>query len=363
MIEFLSLKEVNQQYHTQIKEAVERVIDSGYYILDKEGAAFEEEFADFIGTGYAVGVGNGLDALSLIIKGYDFSDGDEIIVPGNTYIASIMAITENHCIPVFVEPSLVTYNIDPELIEEKITSRTRAVLVVHLYGRVAEMAEISKIAQKYNLKVIEDCAQAHGACYQTKKAGNLADAAGFSFYPTKNLGAIGDGGAVTTNDQGLAVKIRALRNYGFMRKGEASYTGRNSRLDEIQAAVLRVKLQYLDAENERRKQLARLYRENIENSQVVLPEVADENSHVWHQFIIRSTNRNELRRFLQEHGIETNIHYPIPPHKQKVYSRWNDLSLPITEKIHNEVLSLPISSVLSDEEAYQIIAAINDWKY
>jgi len=362
MIEFLNLKAINEQYQTEIEEAIKRVINSGWYISGSECATFEKEFADFIGVDYAIGVGNGLDALSLIINSYGFGDGDEIIVPANTYIASVMAITQNNCTPIFIEPSINTYNIDPKLIEEKITSKTKAIMVVHLYGLAADMDTIWKLAEKYDLKIIEDSAQAHGASYQNKKTGNLSNAAAFSFYPTKNLGAMGDGGIVTTNDKNVALKIRALRNYGALNVGENLYAGRNSRLDEIQAAILRVKLKYLDIENKKRSRISKLYRESIKNPHIILPEVIDENSHVWHQFVIRSSKRDALRQFLIEMEIQTNIHYPIPPHKQKVYEAWSRLSLPITEKIHNEVLSLPISPVLSDDEVNKIIVAINKWQ-
>lgn len=362
VVRFLDLKKVNQKYETEIKQAVGKVLDRGRYILGDECASFEKEFAEYIGAKYAIGVGNGLDALALIINAFGFSKEDEIIVPANTFIASMLAVNLNFCIPVFVEPSIKSYTINTKLIESKITTKTKAIMAVHLYGRVAEMDEIYQIADKYDLKIIEDCAHAHGAHYRNKKAGNLSDAAGFSFYPTKNLGAIGDGGAVVINDEVLATKVRALGNYGSVKAGEYIYTGRNSRLDEIQAAVLRVKLRYLDIDNMRRRQIARMYIDGISNPYIVLPEALDNGSHVWHQFVIRSNNRDGLRQFLLKKGIETSIHYPKSPHKQKAYSMYNELSLPITEKIHNEVISLPMNTALDNDEVYRIITAINSWR-
>jgi len=362
LVKFLDLTKVNQKYETEIKQAVGKVLDRGRYILGDECASFEKEFAEYIGAEYVIGVGNGLDALTLIINAFGFSKEDEIIVPANTFIACMLAVNLNSCIPVFVEPSINSYTINTKLIESKITTKTKAIMAVHLYGRVAEMDEIYQIANKYDLKIIEDCAHAHGAHYRNKKAGNLSDAAGFSFYPTKNLGAIGDGGAVVTNDEILATKIRALGNYGSLKAGEYIYTGRNSRLDEIQAAVLRVKLKYLDTDNMRRRQIARMYIDRISNPYIVLPEALDNGSHVWHQFVIRSNDRDGLRQFLLEKGIETGIHYPKSPHKQKTYSMYNDLSLPITEKIHNEVISLPMNTALDNDEVDRIITATNSWK-
>ena len=362
LIKFLDLKKVNQKYETEIKQAVAKVLNRGQYIRGDECASFEKEFAEYIGAKYAIGVGNGLDALALIINAFGFSKENEIIVPANTFIASMLAVNLSSCIPVFVEPSIKSYNINTKLIESKITTKTKAIMVVHLYGRVAEMDEIYKLADKYDLKIIEDCAHAHGAHYRNIKAGNLSDAAGFSFYPTKNLGAIGDGGAVVTNDEVLATKVRALANYGSLKTGEYIYTGRNSRLDEIQATVLRVKLKYLDIDNMRRRQIARMYIDGISNPYVVLPEALDNSSHVWHQFVIRSNNRDGLRRFLLKKGIETSIHYPKSPHEQKAYSMYNELSLPITEKIHNEVISLPMNTALENDQVCRIITAINSWE-
>ena len=368
MIPFLNLKKINKQYEKEIKEAVNRVIDSGWYILGEEVKSFEEEFANYCGTKHCIGVGNGLDALKLIIRGYKelgtFKEGDEIIVPANTYIATILAVSEENLKPVLVEPELNTYNINPDLIEEKITEKTKAVMVVHLYGQTCEMEKIWNIAKKYNLKIIEDSAQAHGARYKDKKAGNLGDAGGFSFYPGKNLGALGDGGAVTTNDKNLAEVIKAVRNYGSHKKYENLYKGINSRLDEIQAAVLRVKLKHLEDETSMRRKIADWYIKNINNNLIKLPldksiDVINYKNHVWHLFVIRTENRDKLQKYLQENGIQTLIHYPVPPHKQKAYKELNYLSLPITEKIHREVLSLPISPVQTLEDTKYIVEVIN----
>ena len=368
MIPFLNLKKINKQYEKEIKEAVNRVIDSGWYILGEEVKSFEEEFANYCGTKHCIGVGNGLDALKLIIRGYKelgtFKEGDEIIVPANTYIATILAVSEENLKPVLVEPELNTYNINPDLIEEKITEKTKAVMVVHLYGQTCEMEKIWNIAKKYNLKIIEDSAQAHGARYKDKKAGNLGDASGFSFYPGKNLGALGDGGAVTTNDKNLAEVIKAVRNYGSHKKYENLYKGINSRLDEIQAAVLRVKLKHLEDETSMRRKIADWYIKNINNNLIKLPldksiDVINYKNHVWHLFVIRTENRDKLQKYLQENGIQTLIHYPVPPHKQKAYKELNYLSLPITEKIHREVLSLPISPVQTLEDTKYIVEVIN----
>lgn len=363
MIPFLDLKAINAQYEEELIEASSRVIQSGWYIMGKELELFEEKFAGYCGSKYAIGVGNGLDALNLIFDAYlqmgVLSAGDEVIVPANTYIASILAISKNGLTPVLVEPDLRTYNLDPLCIEEKITSRTKAILAVHLYGQTAPMDAINTIAEKYTLKVIEDAAQAHGAMHNSKYAGNLADAAGFSFYPGKNLGALGDAGAVTTNDDKLADTISALRNYGSHKKYEHLYVGINSRLDEIQAAMLTVKLNYLDHEIEKRRHVAKFYREHISHPDIVLPDVTDESSHVWHLFVIRTPQRERLQQYLADHNIQTLIHYPVPPHKQLAYKSWNELSLPVTEKIHHEVLSLPISPVLSEEQLHRVVDVIN----
>ena len=365
MIPFLNLKKINAQYRDELIEACMRVIDSGWYILGKEVEEFEKEFAEYCGVKYAIGVANGLDALTLILRAYKelgiLSDGDEVIAPANTYIATILAISNNNLLPVLVEPDINTYLINPEKIEEKITSKTKAIMPVHLYGQTCEMDKINKIAKKYNLKVIEDSAQSHGAYFGNKKSGNLGDASGFSFYPGKNLGAIGDAGAVTTNDEQLANTIKAIRNYGSHKKYENLYKGTNSRLDEIQAAILRVKLKYLDEEIYKRRKIAKYYLENIKNDKIILPKVRDENNHVWHLFVIRTERRDELQKYLFDKDIQTLIHYPIPPHKQTAYKEWNNRSYPITEKIHNEVLSLPISGVQTLDETEKVIAAINEF--
>lgn len=361
MIKFLDLEKINNRFRKEIDEKIAGVLDKGWYILGNQNEKFTADFADFCGTKHCIGVANGLDALNIIIKAYGFSQGDEIIVPANTYIASILAITQNGCTPVLVEPDIKTYNINPELIEEKITDKTKAIMVVHLYGQAVQMEKIWQIAKKYNLKIIEDSAQAHGAVYQGKRCGNLGDASGFSFYPGKNLGCIGDGGCVTTNDDELAAKIKALRNYGSDYKYHNIYKGVNSRLDEIQAAVLDTKLKYLDNDNTRRRKIAKYYRENIKNPVVILPETYDENAHVWHIFAIRTKERDRLQNYLRENGIETLIHYPIPPHKQECYKEWNHLSFPITEEIHNTILSIPISPIMNNEEVVKVVRVINEY--
>lgn len=365
MISFLDLKGLNAQYKAELAEACIRVIDSGWYIQGNECKEFDKEFAQYCGTKYAIGVANGLDALILILRAYKelgiMNDGDEVIVPSNTYIASILAISQNNLVPVLVEPDIKTYLIDPSKIEEKITSKTKAILPVHLYGQTCEMDKINEIANKYNLKVIEDSAQSHGAFYRNKRSGNLGDASGFSFYPGKNLGALGDGGAVTTNDEELADTIKALGNYGSHKKYENLHKGINSRLDEIQAAMLRIKLKYLDNEVEKRREIANYYLQNIKNDKIILPTVINQDSHVWHLFVVRTNKRNELQKYLLDNGIQTLIHYPIPPHKQNAYKEWNNESYPISEQIHNEVLSLPISGIQSLEDTIKIVQVINDF--
>ena len=364
-IPFLDLKAVNAQYQDELKDACSRVIDSGWYIQGRECDAFENEFARYCGVNHAIGVANGLDALVLIFKAYKelgfMQDGDEVIVPANTYIASILAISENGLVPLLVEPNIETYNLDYSKIEDKITSKTRAILAVHLYGQVADMGHINTIAKKYNLKVIEDSAQAHGAIYNGLKTGCLGDASGFSFYPGKNLGALGDGGAVTTNNEELAQVIRALGNYGSEKKYENIYKGTNSRLDEIQAAMLRVKLRYLDEELKKRREVANYYLNNINNEKIILPQIIEQENHVWHLFVIRTDKRNELQKYLSDQGIQTLIHYPVPPHKQAAYREWNSLKYEITETIHNTVLSLPLSPVQDLKTTQQIIKSINDF--
>jgi dTDP-4-amino-4,6-dideoxygalactose transaminase len=366
MIPFLDLKLINNLHRNEILDATRRVIESGWYIRGSEVESFEKEFADYCNVGHCVGVANGLDALVLIIRAYIelriFREGDEIIVPANTYIASILAISYNRLIPVLVEPDLYTYNIDPSKIGEKITDKTKAILAVHLYGQIAPMTKILSIAKKYNLKVIEDSAQAHGAIYKKRRSGNIGNAAGFSFYPGKNLGALGDGGAVTTNDSELADCIKAVANYGSHKKYESIFKGVNSRLDEMQAAILRVKLKYLDAENERRRVVADYYLGNIIRDDIVLPDNSNRESHVWHLFVVRNSHRYDLQKYLAKNAIQTLIHYPIPPHKQKAYEEWKNICLPVTEKIHNEVLSLPISPVLADNEIEYVVEIINKYK-
>ena len=367
MIPFLDLKGVNARYREELIEACTRVIDSGWYIQGNECSAFEKEFASYCESKYCIGVANGLDALSLILRAYQelkiLKDYDEVIVPSNTYIASILAISDNKLVPILVEPSIDTYNIDIQKIEEKITSKTKAIMVVHLYGQAVEMQRVLELAKKYNLKVIEDCAQAHGAYDVStgKRVGSIGDASGFSFYPGKNLGALGDGGAVTTCDKLLADTIRAIGNYGSYKKYENLYKGINSRLDEIQASMLRVKLRYLDEEIENRRIVAKYYLENIKNTNIILPSIKDKSSHVWHLFVIRIDKRDKLQKFLFERDIQTLIHYPLPPHKQEAYREWNSLIFPISEQMHNTVLSLPISSVQNIANTKKIVQALNDF--
>lgn len=364
-IPFLELKSLNNQYFNEYERAFDRVMGSGWYIRGKECEMFEKEFAEYCGVKHCVGVGNGLDALILILRAYKemglMRDGDEVIVPANTYIASILAITQNNLVPVLVEPEIDSFLIDPLKIEEKITSKTKAILVVHLYGQTCEMDKINEIAKKYNLKVIEDSAQSHGAFFGDKRCGNLGDASGFSFYPGKNLGALGDAGAVTTNDDELAACIRALGNYGSHKKYENLYKGINSRLDELQAALLRIKLRDLDNEIKKRREIANFYLKNIKSSNIILPKVRYSDNHVWHLFVIRTSKRDELQNYLNDRGIQTLIHYPIPPHKQVAYKEWNSLNFPISEKIHREVLSLPISGVMTIQEAEKVVLSINEF--
>ena len=365
MIKFLDLKKINERFRSEMDAAAKRVLDSGWYLLGKECGAFEEEFAAYCGVKHAIGCANGLDALKLVVKAMGIGPGDEVIAPANTYIASLIAISANGATPVLVEPDIGTYLIDPAKIAEKITSRTKAIMVVHLYGQVCEMDAISAIAKRHGLKVIEDCAQAHGATCGGKRVGNLGDAAGFSFYPGKNLGCLGDGGAVTTNDDELAKKVRALRNYGSDVKYHFPYRGTNSRLDEIQAAWLRVKLPHLDADNMRRSEIAARYCREIANPAITLPMAPDGNrqlSNVWHVFPIRTERRDVFQAYLTEKGVQTVIHYPIPPHRQPAYTEWHGLSLPITEKIHETIISLPISPVLADDEVAEVIGAVNAWR-
>jgi len=368
MIPFLNLKEINARYRSEMIEAFTRVLDSGWYILGEEVKQFEKEFAAYCGTRYCIGVGNGLDALTLTLRAWKelcvLHEGDEVIVPANTYIASILAITENRLKPVLVEPDIRSFNIDPDRIEQSITPRTKAILVVHLYGQLADMPKINAIAKRHNLKVLEDCAQAHGAVRQEIRAGNWGDAAGFSFFPGKNLGALGDAGAITTNDEALFNTLTALRNYGSQQKYVNLYQGVNSRLDELQAALLRVKLADLDNQTAQRHNIATAYLERINNPDIVLPAVSAPKSHVWHLFVIRTQQRQRLIQHLAEAGIGSLIHYPIPPHCQQAYSQWQmkQGDLPITEAIHDTVLSLPIDPTLNAAEIASIIAATNSFR-
>ena len=366
MIKFLDLKKINEPYEIAFQEKLKSVLDNGWYILGNEVKEFETNFANYCCTKHCIGVGNGLDALVLIFKGYiqlgKLQKGDEVIVPANTYIASILAILQADLIPVLVEPKLETYNINPDLIQEKISSKTKAILAVHLYGQLAEMDTINIIARKFNLIVVEDAAQAHGAVKNLKlETDNLQSASAYSFYPGKNLGALGDAGAVTTNNAKLANVIRSLRNYGSENKYYNDYIGVNSRLDELQAAFLNVKLPYLDAENEKRRIIAKRYLSEIKNDKIILPFYDNLSNHVFHLFVIRTEKRTELQTFLLDNGIQAMIHYPIPPHKQKALVSFNNLSFPLTEKIHDEVLSLPISPVLTMVEVDYIIKIVNQW--
>jgi dTDP-4-amino-4,6-dideoxygalactose transaminase len=363
MIKFLDLHTINARYEEEFHQKFTSFLQAGYYINGNETKLFEQNFAAYCGTRYAVGVGNGLDAIRLIFEAYKImgklQEGDEVLVPANTYIASVLAISQAGLLPVLVEPDMQTYNIDVSLMSKYISSKTKAILAVHLYGKVAEMSMINTIANQNNLLVIEDAAQAHGADYQGNKTGNLADTGAFSFYPTKNLGALGDGGAVTTNDSDLADIVKKLSNYGQAQKYVSAYKGLNSRLDEIQAAFLNVKLPYLDEINQKRRQNAQQYLSGILHKDIVLPQFDNKNTQVFHQFVIRMPRRDELKEYLLQNGVETIIHYPVPPHKQEAYKQWNDLSYPITEQIHNEILSLPINENLLPKEIEYIIEKIN----
>jgi dTDP-4-amino-4,6-dideoxygalactose transaminase len=365
MIKFLDLQKINAVYQESFQEKLKLVLDKGWFILGDEVKSFETNFASYCGTKYCIGVGNGLDALVLIFKGYiqlgKLQKGDEVIVPANTYIASILAILQADLIPVLVEPKLETYNINPDLIADKITSKTKAILAVHLYGQLAEMEKMNAIAKEHNLLIIEDAAQAHGAASNHLKAGNLSDAAAFSFYPGKNLGALGDAGAITTNDESLANVLYSLRNYGSEKKYHNEFIGTNSRLDELQAAFLNVKLPHLDSDNEKRRAIAKRYLSEIKNDRIILPTWNLSDNHVFHLFVIRTNNIEQFQNYLSENKIETMIHYPIPPHKQKAFATWNSLSFPITEQIHNEVLSLPISPIMTTEDVDFVIEIINNY--
>ena len=366
-IPFLDLKTINAQYRDELVQAATNVIDSGWYIQGTQVKAFEREFADYCGATHCIGVANGLDALILVMRAWKelgkLKEGDEVIVPANTYIASILAITENRLVPVLVEPDTNSYNLCPKNTESAITLKTKVILPVHLYGQLADMPAIMDIAKCHNLLVLEDSAQAHGASMNGKKSGNWGDASGFSFYPGKNLGALGDAGAITTNDDELAQTIRALGNYGSHKKYENLYQGANSRLDEMQAAFLNVKLKYIASDISKRRSVANYYLKNINNPNIILPNVnsATNEEHVWHLFVIRVKNRDKLQEYLINNGIQSLIHYPVPPHKQKAYYELNMLSYPISEKIHNEVLSLPISGIFEDEKLEYIVKKLNKY--
>lgn len=401
IIKYSDLKKINDTYEPAVSDALRRVIDSGWYILGKEDKNFESEFASYCGTDYCIGVGNGLDALSLIFRAYIelgiMKKGDKVIVPANTYIASVLAISENDLIPVFVEPDPETQNIDPEKIKQAVTDEVKAILVVHLYGRICDMTPILKIADKYSLKIVEDCAQAHGALYRpfagresheagncnvrseldaflmadneengafeySRRAGSIGDAAGFSFYPGKNLGALGDGGAVTTDNEELAQTIRMLSNYGSRKKYIHEYKGVNSRLDEMQAAVLSEKLKRIDEDNNRRVDIAERYYSEINNPQISLGKKAGKGENVYHIFPVFTERREELQKYLLDNGVETLIHYPVPPHKQRAYKEYNHLSFPVAERLAQEELSIPLNISLSDDEITEIIKVINSFR-
>lgn len=360
MIPFLDLHAINARHSAELGEAFRRVLDSGWYITGNELRAFESEFAAYCGVKHCIGVGNGLDALHLALRAYDIGPGDEVIVPSNTYIATWLAATYAGATPVPVDPRADTCNIDPQQIEAAITPRTRAIMPVHLYGQPAEMRSIMQIAQKYGLQVIEDAAQAHGARHHGQRAGALGDAAGFSFYPGKNLGALGDGGAVTTNDDAVADRLRMLRNYGSRIKYENEMQGVNSRLDELQAALLRVKLPSLDQDNLQRGQIAQIYLQGLQNSSLILPHVADHTESAWHLFVVRHPQRTKLQKHLESRGIGTLIHYPIAPARQKAYTGVPPPSA-LVDHLHAEVLSLPISPTMTAEQAQQVVQALQEF--
>ncbi len=362
MISHLDMGRVNRPYEAQLSEAAQRVLTSGWYILGKELTAFEADWARYCGTDYCMGVGNGLEAITLIFRALQLPADSEVLVPAHTYIASILGITNAGLTPVMVEPDLSTYNIDPQAIEQHITERTKAILLVHLYGKSCNMEPIRKLAEKYNLRIVEDAAQAHGATYQGQKVGNLGDAAAFSFYPTKNLGALGDAGAVTTNDSELARRIALLRNYGSEVKYYNEMQGVNSRLDEMQAALLRVKIPYLDTDNQRRRAIAQRFLSEITNPALQLPPAETCHQDAWHLFVVRHPRREIFMKELLDQGIQTMVHYPVPPHQQKAYQEYSHLSFPLTEQLHREVVSLPLYPTLTDEEVDQIIAAVNACK-
>ncbi len=367
MINFLDLKKINSEFHDDILNAMARVLDSGWYIMGKELSDFEEQFSIYCGVKHCIGVANGLDALNLVLRAWKelglINDGDEVLVPSNTYIASILAISENNLQPVLVEPDVNTFNISIENIKNNITSKTKVILPVHLYGMSCSMDSICKLAKDYGLLVLEDCAQSHGAIFNGAKVGSWGDAAGFSFYPGKNLGAIGDAGAITTNDDELASILRALRNYGSHVKYENMYKGTNSRLDELQAAILNVKLKTLDSDNMKRRYIAEKYCAGIDNSDVILPLMPNDRlEHVWHLFVLKTAYREEFQNYLLKNGIQTLIHYPIAPHKQFAYKEFQHMNLPVSEKLHQEVISLPMGPCMTDEEVEFVIRTVNGWQ-
>ena len=365
MINFLNLKRINEKYKEEFLAALERVIDSGWYIMGSELERFEGDFARYCGTKHAIGVANGLDALILVLRAWKemgkLEDGDEVIVPANTYIASVLAITDNNLIPVLVEPEPDTFNLSADNIQRAITEKTRVILPVHLYGQISPMHEIMEVANKHNLLVLEDCAQAHGASIDSKKAGSWGHAAGFSFYPGKNLGALGDAGAITTHDDELAVVLKALRNYGSAKKYENIYQGVNSRLDELQAAFLSVKLKSLDDENKKRQIIANAYLTGIKNKLIQLPVVESQEAHVWHLFVVQTAERNHFQDYLAAHGVQTLIHYPKAPHQQVAYAHLAHPDLPITESLHERVVSLPMDPTMTSEEISNVIAVVNGY--
>lgn len=364
MIKFLDLSKINNRFYKETATHFEEFLNNSNYILGDAVKKFETEFASFCNARYCIGVGNGLDALSLILKGYDIKEGDEVIVPANTYIATILAITSTGATPILVEPNENTYNINSDLIEKYITKNTKAIIIVHLYGQVVEMEKILSLAKQYNIKIIEDAAQAHGALYNGKRVGSLGDAAGFSFYPGKNLGALGDAGAITTNDPTLAERVKVLRNYGSQQKYIHVLKGVNSRLDELQAGFLSIKLPFLEMDNHKRSIVAKFYSEYINNDIIKLPKMPkDEKSHVWHLFVVRVPNRSDFQQYMSLNGVETLVHYPIPPHKQEAYKEWNQLSYPITETLSREVVSLPISPVMTQEQIVHVVTVVNNYRF
>ena len=366
MIPFLSLKSITEKYHAEIHSAIDRVVDSGWYLQGSENEAFEDEYSRYIGTKYMVGCGNGLDALIWILRAYKelgvMQDGDEVMVSAHTYIATILGITENGLKPVFIEPKYDTLEIDEDELERQLTPRTKALLIVHLYGRCAYTDKIGAFCKRHGIKLIEDNAQAHGCSWKGVKTGALGDAAAHSFYPGKNLGALGDAGGVTTNDKSLADCVRSLANYGSSRKYIFKYAGRNSRLDEIQAAILRVKLAHLDEDVARRQEVADMYYRGIKNPLIILPSYLPRENNAYHLFPILCRRRNELQEFLKDRDVQTLIHYPVPPHKQECYAEYSRISLPVTERIHSEELSLPIGPTITNSEVQAVISAVNNFK-